>query len=134
MRELDSRLERWAKDLRRDTLTLWFCCRHPQTPRPAKLFAALLVAYAFSPIDLIPDFIPILGYVDEIILLPTGIYLCLKLVPAPVLAQCRERAEAWVSARGAKPKSYIAAAVVLLIWMGLAWWLWDAFGRGLIEE
>jgi uncharacterized membrane protein YkvA (DUF1232 family) len=95
--------------------------------------AALLVAYAFSPIDLIPDFIPILGYIDEIILLPTGIYFCLKLVPAPVLVECRERAEAWVSARGAKPKSYMAAAIVLLIWTGLTWWLWETFGRRLLE-
>jgi uncharacterized membrane protein YkvA (DUF1232 family) len=126
------RLERWAKKLRRDILTLWFCSRHPQTPVAAKLFAALLVAYAFSPIDLIPDFIPILGYIDDVILLPVGIYLCLRLVPQTVLADCRAKAAAWLVQRRAKPKNYFAAAVIVVIWAGLLAWLCAEFGRELL--
>ncbi len=75
------RLKSWARLLKSDVITLWFACRNPQTPWYAKLFTALIVAYAFSPIDLIPDFIPVLGLLDEMILLPVGIWLALKLIP-----------------------------------------------------
>jgi uncharacterized membrane protein YkvA (DUF1232 family) len=130
---LRERLERWAKTLRHDTLTLWFCCRHPQTPLAAKIFAALLVGYAFSPIDLIPDFIPVLGYLDEVILLPAGIYLCLKLVPQAVLYECRARADAWFAARRPNPKNYLAAVLIVLAWAGLLGGLWVAFGRAYLS-
>lgn len=118
------RLKNWARLLKSDIVTLWFACRHPQTPLPAKIAAALIVAYAFSPIDLIPDFIPVLGLLDEIILLPVFIWLTLKLVPAPVIAECRVRAQEWLAALKPKPRNIIAAAVIVALWIFAAWLLW----------
>lgn len=122
-------LRRWAKLLKSDVVTLWFAYRHPQTPLHAKIFAVLVVAYAFSPIDLIPDFIPVLGLLDDAILLPIGIWLALKLVPAPVLAESRQQAQAWLDARKPKPQNYIAAAVFVMLWIVMAWLLWSWFTR-----
>jgi uncharacterized membrane protein YkvA (DUF1232 family) len=118
------RLKSWARLLKSDIVTLWFACRHPQTPLPAKIAAALIVAYAFSPIDLIPDFIPVLGLLDEIILLPVFIWLTLKLVPAPVIAECRTRAQEWLAALQPNPRNYIAAAVIITLWIFATWLLW----------
>jgi uncharacterized membrane protein YkvA (DUF1232 family) len=83
---------RRAEDLRRDVMALYFACRDPRVPWYAKAFMALLVAYALSPIDLIPDFIPVLGYLDELILLPLGVLLAVRMIPADILAGHRERA------------------------------------------
>lgn len=113
------RLQRWAQALRRDVLTLWFAARHPGTPLAAKLFALGLAAYALSPIDLIPDFIPVLGYLDEALLLPVGILICLKMLPAPVLAECREHAARWIAERHGKPRSWLGAALVVTVWIAL---------------
>ncbi|MFN0318396.1 MAG: YkvA family protein [Burkholderiales bacterium] len=112
-------LRTWARRIKADALTLWFCARHPHTPLAAKLLALFLAAYAFSPIDLIPDFIPVLGLLDELILLPLGIALCIKLVPAAVIEDCRRQAADW-SAQP-RPRSYAGAAAIVLIW-GLALW------------
>jgi uncharacterized membrane protein YkvA (DUF1232 family) len=101
-------------------ITLWFAGRHPATPRPAKLLALALAAYAFSPIDLIPDFIPVLGYLDELILLPIGIYVCLRMIPDAVLAECRASAARWLEERRGKPRSWTGAALIALIWIGVA--------------
>jgi len=120
-------LRRWAKLLKGDLIALWFAYRNPHTPWYAKLFAVLVVAYAFSPIDLIPDFIPVLGLLDDAILLPVGIWIALKLVPAPVMAESREQAQAWLDARKPKPQNVIAAVVVVLLWIALAWLLWRWF-------
>ena len=79
-----ARLRTWAKKVKRDGVTLWFAGRHPQTPWFAKALGAFVVAYALSPIDLIPDFIPVLGYLDDAILLPALIWLAIRLIPAPV--------------------------------------------------
>lgn len=117
-------LRRWAKLLKGDIVALWFACRHPRTPWYAKLFTALVVAYAFSPIDLIPDFIPVLGFIDDAILLPVGIWIALRLVPEPVLTEVRAQAQAWLDARRPKPQNYLAAAVFVLLWVVLAWLLW----------
>jgi uncharacterized membrane protein YkvA (DUF1232 family) len=114
------RLKQWAKALRKDVLTLWFAGRHPGTPLAAKLLALALAAYAFSPIDLIPDFIPVLGYLDEAILLPIGILICVKMIPEPVLAECRASADRWLAERHEKPRSWTGAAVIVLIWLALA--------------
>lgn len=121
-------LRQWARRLRRDALTLWFAARHGATPWYAKALAAFVVAYALSPIDLIPDFIPVLGYVDDVLLLPALIWLALQLLPASVLSECRAQADAWVQARGARPSSRVGAVVIVLLWvlLGLAlaaWWL-----------
>lgn len=117
-------LRRWARLLKSDVVTLWFAYRHPQTPLYARIFAVLVVAYAFSPIDLIPDFIPVLGLLDDALLLPIGIWLTIKMLPAPVVAECRQQAQAWLDARRPKPQNYFAAAVFVALWIWLAWLLW----------
>jgi len=117
-------LKSWAKALRNDVMTLWFAGRHPDTPPAAKLFALGLAAYALSPIDLIPDFIPVLGYFDEIVLLPIGIYFCLKMMPAPVLAECRVQAAQWFEERRSKPRSWIAAGAIAAAWIVALWGIW----------
>lgn len=119
------RLKSWARLLKSDVVTLWFAYRHPETPLAAKIAAVLIVAYAFSPIDLIPDFIPVLGYLDDVILLPIAIWLALKLIPAPVTAACRTQAQVWLDAHRPKPRNYIAAAVFVTLWMLAAWLLWQ---------
>ncbi len=102
-----------ARALTRETMALYYAARDPRTPLAAKIIAGLVVAYALSPIDLIPDFIPVLGLLDELILLPLGIALALRLIPAQALADGRARAEATL----ARPKSYVAAVVIVLIWL-----------------
>jgi len=111
-----------------EVVVLWFCSRHPRTPFLAKAVAVAAVAYAFSPIDLIPDFIPVLGYLDDALLLPLGIWLALKLVPRDVLAECREQAARWQEGSENRPRSYLAAALVIAFWLALLVlaWLWIA--------
>lgn len=104
--------------LKRETLALYLAARDPRTPWYARLLVAAIAAYALSPIDLIPDFVPVLGLLDDVVLLPLGVALALRLVPADVMAECRTRA-AEVFARG-RPVSRRAAVVVVLVWLGLA--------------
>jgi uncharacterized membrane protein YkvA (DUF1232 family) len=106
--------KRRARQLKAETYALYQAYRDPRVPWYAKLFAACVVGYAFSPIDLIPDFIPILGYLDDLVLVPLGIALVLKMIPQDVLAECRERAQAMM-AEG-KPTNWIAAAAIVAIW------------------
>ena len=127
------RLKRWALELENEGLTLWFCCRHPGMPLVPKLLALLVVGYFLSPIDLIPDFIPVLGYLDELILLPVSIYLILKLVPGPVLIECRAQAIAWTAQHQPTPRSMIAAVVIILLWMALFWVLWEHWGENAVR-
>lgn len=112
---------RWRARARRlglDAYTLYLACQDPRTPWIAKAVAASLVAYAFSPIDLIPDFIPVLGYLDEMVLLPLGVLLVSRMIPATVMADCRERAEH--SLATGRPVSWLGAAIVLTAWIALA--------------
>lgn len=118
------RLKQWARLLKRDVATLWFAGRHPQTPWSAKVVAALVVAYAFSPIDLIPDFIPVLGLLDDIILLPAGIWLTLRLLPEPVIAECRQQAQLWLDTHRPKPQNYLVAAIFVALWILATWLIW----------
>jgi uncharacterized membrane protein YkvA (DUF1232 family) len=108
---------RWAKRIKRDAVTLWFAGRHPRTPWGAKALGFFVVAYALSPIDLIPDFVPILGYVDDVLLLPALIWLTVRLLPADVLAECREQADVWMATSGAKPRSVWGAVLIVAIWI-----------------
>lgn len=85
-----ARLQGWARALKRDVMALWFCARHPALPWWLRLLTLAIVAYALSPIDLIPDFIPLLGYLDDLLLLPLGIWLVLRLTPPQVLAESRK--------------------------------------------
>lgn len=106
------KLRHFARQLKADATTIYFAARHALTPLPVRLFALATAAYALSPIDLIPDFIPVLGYLDEIILLPIAISLILKLTPDAVIAQCRLRA----SEATEKISSPACAIVVVVIW------------------
>jgi len=118
------RLKRWAAELRTQLLTLWFCRRHPDTPWTAKAVAILVVAYALSPLDLVPDFIPVLGLLDDLIIVPLGIYLALRLTPPHVLANGRRQALEWEASRRERPRSYWAAGFIVLAWVALAYGLW----------
>ena len=118
---MPSTLEAWkarARCLKAETYALYLAYRDPRVPWTARVVAACVVAYAFSPIDLIPDFIPILGYLDDLVLVPLGIALALKMIPAGVMAECRARARAEMGA--GKPINWAAAAVIIAIWLTLA--------------
>src|SRR3954452_9010325 len=108
-------LRQQARALKSETLALYLAVRDPRVPWYAKVTAAIIVAYALSPIDLIPDFIPILGYLDDLILVPLGIALILRMVPADVMDDCRERAR--IELAGNRPVSRVAAATIVLIWV-----------------
>ena len=111
------RLEAWrqrAWTLKRSVHALYLAARHPHTPWYARLLAAVVAAYAVSPIDLIPDLIPVLGYLDDVVLLPLGIWLTLKLIPPHVWEECRLRAEA--DPPPSRPTSWAAAAVIVALW------------------
>jgi uncharacterized membrane protein YkvA (DUF1232 family) len=110
------RLAAWraaARTLKREVYTLYYACRDPRVPWYAKAVAGVVVAYALSPIDLIPDFIPVLGYLDELVLVPLGVALVLKLIPADVLEDCRRRAEQTRT----RLRNWFAAAVIVMIWL-----------------
>lgn len=119
-------LRMWAKRIKRDGVTLWFAGKHPKTPWYAKALGLFVVAYALSPIDLIPDFIPVLGYVDDVLLLPGLIWLTLQLLPPDVLTECRGHADAWMQTQGAKPRSMAGPVLVVALWLlvGSALWVW----------
>ena len=119
-----NKLLQWANQLKAEAVTLWFCYRHPQTPLIAKILAISIVAYAFSPIDLIPDFIPVLGLLDEAILLPIGIWLTLKFIPQAVLDPCREQAAQWLAEKHGKPRNWFGAAIIVIVWIAAAWLCW----------
>jgi uncharacterized membrane protein YkvA (DUF1232 family) len=111
-------LEAWKQrtlDLKREVYALYFRYRDPRVPWYAKLLAIGLVGYAFSPIDLIPDFIPVLGYLDDLVLIPLGVMAIRALIPAAVLAECRQRARHLEG----KPRNWTAAAIIVTIWLGL---------------
>jgi CubicO group peptidase (beta-lactamase class C family)/uncharacterized membrane protein YkvA (DUF1232 family) len=118
-----------ARRLKAETLALYLAARDRRTPWYARLLVAAVVAYALSPIDLIPDFIPVLGYLDDLILIPLGIALALRLIPAEVMAEARERAR--IELDGKRPRSRAAAAVILGIWAvvlaALGWGGWYAW-------
>ncbi len=118
----------WARRVKRDAMTLWFARNHADTPWHAKALGAFVVAYALSPIDLIPDFIPILGYVDDVILLPALIWLTVRLLPPHVLAESRLKAEQWMADQNARPRSLAGAMAIGAIWLavGVSLALWVA--------
>jgi uncharacterized membrane protein YkvA (DUF1232 family) len=110
--------ERWRGDawrLRREVHALYLACRDPRVPWPAKVLAAGVVAYALSPIDLIPDFVPVLGYLDDLIVVPLGLLVVRRMIPAAVMAECRLRAEAAEGRR--RPPGWIGAAIVVALWL-----------------
>jgi uncharacterized membrane protein YkvA (DUF1232 family) len=110
---------RWAGRLKAETYALYLAYGDPRVPLHAKLFAALVVGYAFSPIDLIPDPIPILGYLDDLVLVPLGVALAVRMIPEEVLSESRQRAREMME-RGERPVSRTAAAVIVALWLALA--------------
>jgi uncharacterized membrane protein YkvA (DUF1232 family) len=107
--------KRRARRLKAETYTLYLAYRHPRTPWYAKVFAAFIVGYVFSPIDPIPDFIPGVGLLDEMVVVPIGILIAAKMIPSDVFAECREKARE--VEEGEKPVSRVAALVVVAIWL-----------------
>ena len=116
-------LTSWAHGIKRDALALWIAARDPRTPTLAKVLALAVAAYAFSPIDLIPDFIPVLGLLDDLIIVPLGILLVVKLIDPALMAEFRARAALLAQ----RPVSRIAAVVFVMIWIGLAAAIWVWF-------
>ena len=123
---LGETLKTWAKRVKRDGVTLWFAGKHPLTPWYAKALGIFVVAYALSPIDLIPDFIPVLGYVDDVLLLPGLIWLAIRLLPNEVLSECRGQADELMQTKGSKPSSRAGAFAIVALWLavGVALWYW----------
>lgn len=111
--------KQWAGRLKSETYALYLAYGDPRMPWYAKLFAALVVGYAFSPIDLIPDAIPVLGYLDDLILVPLGVALAVRMIPEDVLSESRQKAREMVE-RGERPVSRAAAAVIVVLWLALA--------------
>ena len=114
----------WARTVKRDVVAVWHAARDPRTPWAVRLLAMAVAAYALSPIDLIPDFIPVLGYLDDLLLVPLGLLLVLRLLPPEVLADARLQAAATL----ARPRSRAAAVCFVLVWLvacgaALLWWL-----------
>lgn len=120
------RVKQWARQIKRDVVTVYFAARDPQAPWGARCLAWLVAAYALSPIDLIPDFIPVLGYVDDVLIVPLGLLLVLHLLPDEVLARARRQADAVL----AKPRSMGAAWVFVTIWVVLGMWAFCALSEG----
>lgn len=125
-------MQRWRqqlKKLKQETYAIYIACKDPRVPWYARLLAGVVVAYAFSPIDLIPDIIPVIGYLDDLILVPLGIALVIKLIPPAVLQDCRQQAAA-AMAEG-KPTNWVAAIIVVVLWflLGIAavFWLKSMF-------
>ncbi|MBQ0724116.1 MAG: DUF1232 domain-containing protein [Cycloclasticus sp.] len=117
--------KKWATNLKTNTYALYLAARNPRTPLLAKLIIGLVVAYALSPIDLIPDFIPLIGYLDDLILLPLGIWLCIRLIPQTVWLECQALA---VKQMSELPSNRGAAVVIIVIWLlaisGIIVWFW----------
>lgn len=106
-----------ARRLKNEIMTLYLAARDPHTPWYAKAVIVCVAAYALSPVDLIPDFIPVLGYLDDLLLLPLGIYLALKLIPSSVLAQAQRKA---AESELTLPNNWLAASMIMLLWIAVA--------------
>ncbi len=119
-----------AKGLKSEVYALYLACKDPRTPWYAKAFAAMVLGYALSPVDLIPDFIPVLGYLDDLVIVPAGITLLIRMIPKEVLEECRERAR---NALRRKLKNWTAGAIIILIWAAAIYlalrWAWKIFAK-----
>lgn len=109
----------WARQIKQDVVAVYFAARDPRTPLLARVLALLVAAYALSPIDLIPDFIPVLGYLDDLLIVPLGLLVVIRLLPPEVLADARARATTVL----AKPRSRVAAVCFVLVWLLAGAWL-----------
>lgn len=123
-KSLKVRVQAWAKHYKREITAIMYALKHEKTPWYAKVLAVIVVGYALSPIDFIPDFIPVIGYLDDLLLLPLGIALTIKLIPKDVFEQCREQAEKQPLEKG---RHLLAAAVILSFWLLLILWIANHF-------
>lgn len=121
MIKMFAKIKNWATQLKQQVYVLYFAYKDSRVPLFAKIFTACVVAYAFSPIDLIPDFIPILGYLDDMILIPLGIYFALKFIPKPILEDCNLKAQALLNNQ--KPKNWITGTLIIILWISVSIWL-----------
>lgn len=123
-------IQKWAEALKRDTTALYLAARDPRTPWYAKGLVVIIVAYALSPIDLIPDFIPVLGYLDDLLLVPLGLWLAVRLIPADVMKECRLRGTELAE----NPIGKKAAVTIVIIWLAAAaivgWLIYKAVRPG----
>lgn len=103
----------WARKLKRNIFAIWIASRSKRTPSTAKIIAVVVAGYALSPIDLIPDFIPVLGYLDDLIIVPAGLALAIRLIPEKLMTEFTQKAEQIAS----KPVSYTAAMLIVLVWI-----------------
>ena len=108
--------KQWARSIKRDVLALWIAARDPRTPVAAKMVAGVVAAYALSPIDLIPDFIPVLGYLDDLLIVPLGILLAIRMIPAHLMQEFRDTA----ALQGRRPASRASLVAIVLIWLAVA--------------
>ncbi len=115
MKKRIDKLRERAKSLKRETYALYLAYHDPRVPWYAKAVCACTVGYALSPIDLIPDFIPVIGYLDDLIIVPAGLALAIRLIPEEVMCECRSKAEERMSRKG--PRNYFAAAIIVAIWL-----------------
>ena len=115
---LVEKLRAKARELRIEVYALYLAYRDPRVPLYARIFAACVVAYAFSPIDLIPDPIPVIGYLDDLVLIPLGVSMAQRMIPAVVLVECRAKAKEVMAA--GKPVNWAAAVVIISIWLLVA--------------
>jgi uncharacterized membrane protein YkvA (DUF1232 family) len=106
------RAKRWARGIKRDVVALYIAGRDPRTPKLAKVLAFAVAAYALGPVDLIPDFIPVVGYLDDLIVVPLGIMLAVRLIPAPLMAEFRAAA----TDNGRVPTSWLGLAIIAAVW------------------
>ena len=118
-----ARAQEWARRVKRDAVAVYFAARDPRTPLLARGLALAVAAYALSPIDLIPDFIPVLGYLDDLLIVPVGLWMVIRLLPPDVLAASRDKANALI----ARPTSRAAAVFMVVVWLSCiaalaGWW------------
>lgn len=115
------KIKDWAKRLKQQIFVLYLAYKDERVPWYAKLFTACVVAYAFSPIDLIPDFIPILGYLDDVIIVPLGIMFALKMIPNEVIIECEIKSKEMMKNR--KPKNWLVGSLIILLWSIIMFWV-----------
>ena len=115
-----NQLKLWAKKLKKQLFILYLAYKDERVSWYTKVFTACVVAYAFSPIDLIPDFIPVLGYIDDIIIVPLGIMIALKMLPKNVIEDCTLKAEELI--QNEKPQNWVAGSIIIIVWLLIFMW------------
>lgn len=121
-------IQKWGAVIRHDALLLWFARKHPDTPLLTKVFCAATLLYAISPVDLVPDVIPILGFVDDVIVVPILMWLAIRILPSSVATACATQAEEWMRKRVAAGKSYLmcvlVAVLTVALWFTVIFLIW----------